>query len=82
MTATLTAPDGVDSLLTAAEASALARVSAISVRNWANRGYRGVDGQWHRLPVSGKDRQGRNLYKLIDVAKAERATRARARRSH
>lgn len=81
MTAAL-APDGVDALITAAEAATHAQVSHVSIRNWANRGYRGLDGQWHHLPVSGKDRQGRNLYRLLDVAKAERATRERARRSH
>lgn len=80
VTASLMTPDGVESLITSSEASQLASVSAVTIRSWANRGYRGPDGAWHKLPVSGRDRSGRPLYRLLDVAKAERATRDRARR--
>lgn len=78
-TAVLT-PEGVESLITAEEAAALCGVSSRAVKNWANRGYVDKTGSRVRLPVAGRDRQGRNLYRQIDVAKAEYATRERARR--
>lgn len=77
--AVLTA-DGVDSLITAGEAAGLCGVRAVTIRNWANRGYLDRAGTRVMLPVSGRDRQGRNLYRVLDVAKAEHATRSRARR--
>lgn len=40
-----------------------------------------LTGQRVKLPVSGKDRDGCNLYCLLDVAKAEAAARKRARRT-
>lgn len=74
------APDGVHSLITADEAAALCKVTAIAVRHWANRGYVGLDGERTKLPVAGTDRTGRRLYRMLDVAKAERATRGRSGR--
>lgn len=64
-------PEGIDDLITANEAASLCGVSAQAVRMWALRGI---------LTASGMDARGRKLYKLIDVAKAERATRDKARR--
>lgn len=78
--AVLTA-NGVDSLITAGEAAGLCGVRAVTIRAWASRGYVDRHGDRVLLPVSGRDRQGRNLYRVIDVAKAEHATRERARRS-
>ena len=71
MAAAVLTPDGVDSLITAAEAATLCGVHAATIRKWAERG---------KLSASGMDRRGRKLYRLLDVARAERATRDRARR--
>ena len=65
-------PDGIESLITANEAATLCGVSAAAVRKWVQR---------ETLSPSGLDRRGRQLFRLIDVAKAERATRERARRN-
>ncbi|AVI03707.1 hypothetical protein SEA_CONFIDENCE_77 [Gordonia phage Confidence] len=64
-------PDGIDSLITTTEAATLCGVSTATVRKWVQR---------NKLEPSGLDDNGRNLFRLIDVAKAERATRTRARR--
>lgn len=64
-------PEGIDSLVTASEAATLCGVSTSTIYVWVNRG---------NLAPSGKDVQGRKLYRLLDVAKAERSTRDRARR--
>ena len=64
-------PEGIDDLITATEAASLCGVSAEAVRKWASRGI---------LAAAGMDARGRKLYRLIDVAKAERATRDKARR--
>lgn len=64
-------PEGIDDLITVNEAASLCGVSAQAIRMWVVRGL---------LEASGMDARGRKLYKLIDVAKAERATRDRARR--
>lgn len=64
-------PEGIEDLITVNEAASLCGVSAEAVRKWASRGL---------LAASGMDARGRKLYKLIDVAKAERATREKARR--
>lgn len=69
-TAVLT-PDGIDSLITAAEAATLCNVSTSTIYVWVNRG---------TLAPSGINNQGHKVYRLLDVAKAERATRDRARR--
>lgn len=64
-------PEGIEDLITVNEAASLCGVSAEAIRKWASRGL---------LSASGMDDRGRKLYKLIDVAKAERATRQKARR--
>lgn len=81
MSVPVLAPDGVYSLVDADEAARHCQVSKVTVWGWANRGYRAPTGQRVKLPVSGKDRDGRNLYCLLHVAKAEAATRKRARRT-
>lgn len=80
MTAPLILPDGIETLIDADEAARHCKVSKVTVWGWANRGYRSPTGEWVKLPVSGKDSRRRNLYCLLDVAKAEAATRKRARR--
>ena len=57
-------------LLTASEAAEYAGVHVEAILNWRNHG---------RLTVSGT-KNGRPAYRLLDVAKAEHATRKRARR--
>ena len=64
-------PEGVNQLITAAEAATLCNVATSTIYVWVNRGL---------LEPSGLDEKGRKLYRLLDVAKAERATRDRARR--
>jgi hypothetical protein len=76
----LTREDGLIDRETAAE---LCGVTPDAVTIWATRGYViTVNGKKERkfLPVA--KREGRTpLYDLIEVAKAERATRKRGRRS-
>ena len=64
--------DAVDpfALITASQAAAYANVSVQAIVNWRKRGHLQPAGQ----------RRGRPLYRLLDVAKAEYATRKRARR--
>lgn len=69
-TAVLT-PEGINSLITAAAAASLCGVSTSTIYVWVNRG---------TLAPSGLDDRGHHLYRVIDVAKAERATRDKARR--
>lgn len=64
-------PEGIDSLITSTEAATLCGVSAATIRKWVQRG---------NLEPSGLDINGRKLFRLLDVAKAERATRSNARR--
>lgn len=64
-------PEGIDSQITATEAAALCGVALCTITKWTREG---------RLDPVGLNRQGRKLYRLLDVAKAERATRERARR--
>lgn len=59
-------PDGVQSLITAGEAAALCGVDAKTIYSWCDRG---------KLSAAGLDTKKRKLFRLIDVAKAERATR-------
>lgn len=64
-------PEGIDSLITASEAATLCGVSTDTIYVWVHRG---------TLSPAGLDERGRKLYRLLDVAKAERATRDKARR--
>lgn len=65
-------PDPVDPFarITTSQAAAYAGVTLQAIANWRRRG--------HLTPVA-HDR-GRPLYQLLDVARAEYATRQRARR--
>ena len=69
-TAVLTS-EGIDSLITATEAAALCNVALCTITKWARDG---------RIQPAGLNNQGRKLYRLLDVAKAEQATHVRARR--
>jgi DNA-binding transcriptional MerR regulator len=62
----------LDEMLTSAQAASLAGVAVATIRKWVER---------ELLEASGHDERGRPLYRLIDVAKAERSTRDRARRT-
>ena len=61
-------PDG---LITGAQAAQLVKVTPAAIRLWVHRGH---------LVKAGIDEQGRNLYRVTDVAVAEYKTRTRARR--
>lgn len=65
------ASDPFAALLTTRQAADLAGVTPATIRQWASRGH---------LTAKGLDDHGRALYLLIDVAKAENATRKAARR--
>ncbi len=60
-------------LWTVAQAAEAAQVSPNVVHNWRYRGH---------LPVAGRDPRGRPLFRAIDVVRAEKATRERARRTY
>ena len=64
-------PEGIDSEITATEAAELCGVALCTITKWVREG---------RINPTGMNRQGRKVYRLLDVAKAERATRERARR--
>lgn len=64
-------PEGIDSQITATEAAALCGVAVCTITKWVRDG---------RMDPVGINPQGRKLYRLLDVAKAERATRDKARR--
>ncbi|WP_079129167.1 helix-turn-helix domain-containing protein [Streptomyces qaidamensis] len=57
--------------LTAREAAELTGVSVVTVYSWVNRGH---------LKVGGLDHRGQRLFRHLDVARAEKATRAKAKR--
>jgi excisionase family DNA binding protein len=57
--------------LTAREVADLTGVSVVTVYSWVRRGH---------LKVEGLDHRGQKLFRHIAVAKAEKATRARAAR--
>lgn len=64
-------PEGIDSQITATEAAALCGVALCTITKWVREG---------RIQPAGLNMQGRKLYRLLDVAKAELATREKARR--
>lgn len=66
----------VNALLTAKEAAGYAGVSIAVICKWRERGHLPVarDAQGSEI----RDRRGRPRYRLLDVAKAENATRQRA----
>ncbi len=63
-------PD-IYALLTASQAAKYAGVSTQAIIIWRRRGH---------LQIEGYDAHGKPLYTLLGVAKAEHATRRRARR--
>jgi hypothetical protein len=68
----------VNALLTASEAACYAGVSVNVIVNWRNRGHLPIatDAQGQEI----RDKQGRPRYRLLDVAKAESATKRRGER--
>lgn len=68
-------PDG---LITREQAAHLCRVTPGAISVWASRGY-GPKGKKVKLPVAKRE-NGRPLYDPVEVAKADHATRKRARR--
>lgn len=66
-------PEGLEAEITAREAAAIAGVNVATIRSWVSRGH---------LTAAGRNEQGHPVYRLLDVAKAERATRDRARRTY
>lgn len=60
------------SLISTADASRLAGVKVETIRKWVQRDH---------LAVAKRDVRGRPLFRWIDVAKAEHATRGHARRT-
>lgn len=67
------APETLDELVTTTRAAQLAGVSVSAISNWKDRGW---------LKPAAEDARGRPLYRFIDVARAERATREKARRTY
>lgn len=63
----------IESRITTALAATYAGVTVAAIRKWVQRGH---------LTVDSRDHRGRPLYRWIDVARAERATRDRARRTY
>lgn len=85
--------DPTEQLLTTSESATLAGVTVTAICNWANpkRGFfvqvgTGPDGkpQFERrhLEPAGLNERGKPLYRLLDIARAEKATRQRAGRVH
>jgi hypothetical protein len=69
---------GPGGFITTEQAADLCGVKPVTVRNWILRGYTGLDGERHHLPAHRYKR--RLLLDPVEVAKAEHATRERARR--
>jgi predicted site-specific integrase-resolvase len=63
--------DLTETLWTVEQAAEAAQVRPKTIRNWKDRGH---------LPVAGQDRRGRQVFRAVDVIRAEKATRERARR--
>lgn len=64
-------PEDLDELVSTTDAANACSVSVSTVRAWVARGH---------LVASGLDERRRPLYRLIDVLRAERATRLRQAR--
>jgi hypothetical protein len=59
-------PDGINQLLTIAEASRFIGVSVETIRKWS---------KLKKIQPSGRNPAGHNLYRLIDIARCEKDTR-------
>lgn len=66
-------PEGLQSLIGTTEAAHLVGVTPEAITKWKARGL---------IEPAGLNPQGHPLYKLIDVARVERATRKQARREY
>lgn len=62
------APEGLNTLVNTTEAASIAGVTVAAISNWKDRGL---------IQPAGLDDRGRPLYRLADIAKAERSTRNR-----
>jgi len=65
----------VNTLLSATDAARYAGKTVNVIVNWRNRGHLPVATDEHGHEI--RDRQGRPRYRLLDVAKAENATKRR-----
>ena len=65
----------INALLSATEAAAYAGVSVNVIVNWRNRGWLPVAADAEGREI--RDERGRPRYRLLDVAKAENATKRR-----
>jgi hypothetical protein len=65
----------VNALLSAKEAAAYAGVSVAAICKWRERGHLPVARDAEGSEI--RDKQGRPRYRLLDVAKAENATKRR-----
>jgi hypothetical protein len=65
----------LNALLSAKEAAAYAGVTVAAVCKWRERGHLPVATDEHGEEI--RDKQGRPRYRLLDVAKAENATKRR-----
>ena len=61
-------PDGLNTLINSTDAATIAGVSAATIRKWKERGI---------IQPTGIDERNRPLYRLADIARAERQTRQR-----
>jgi len=61
-------PDGLNTLINSTDAAAIAGVSVSTIRTWKDRGL---------IQAAGLDERNRPLYRLADIARAERQTRQR-----
>lgn len=68
----------LNALLTAKQAAQYAGVTVAAICNWRNRGHLPVARDEHGAEI--RDKQGRPRYRLLDVAKAENATKQRGER--
>lgn len=71
-------PLDLDALWTVTDAATHAKVTEATIRSWSHRGHLPVARD--HLGREIRDRQGRPRFRPLDVARAEGATRARARR--
>jgi hypothetical protein len=66
-------PDGLNQLLSTAQAATLFNVTAATIRKWDQLG---------KIAPAGLDRGGRKLYRLIDIARYEKETRVASGREN